>query len=126
MPNFLSRFLFLIFLMLSSVSGAMTCKQQVHCPSLSLLHQAANQIVDAAFVNGSYIATTKPYGLHTGNIGWFAVVYQLHAHAKEAALAEARNAMATIAEQDSVYAHNAACIYWCDYAQGKISVISND
>lgn len=114
----------LLLLLLTSFAHAN--ESTIPCPDIDTLHQSASAISDVAFVNGSYIAATLPFAIHTTELGWFAVVYHINANSSAAALEQAKQAMLTVATQVNKFADNLGGIYTCHYDNGKVETISND
>lgn len=115
-----------IFLFFIFVDYAYAIESTVRCPTIETMHQSANTISDAAFVNGSYMAATAPFAIHTVDMGWFAVVYNIQAHSINDAINSARQSMLSVSTQASLFANNLGGIYVCQYDNRKIEVINND
>jgi hypothetical protein len=119
------RFLFLLTLLISCSVHATLNHQEILCPPLPSLQQAANKIADASFVNGAYIAATYAFAIHASGLRWFAVVYQIKANSKKEAMTAATIALKKVGHMDDTTAQNAGGIYYCFYDRGKIEVISS-
>lgn len=118
--------IFIAMLFFIFAHTAYASQSTIACPSIETMHQASDAIVDAGYVNGSYMATTDPFAIHASNMGWFAVVYNIDATSTVEALSKAREAMRAIARQETEFAENHMGIYVCMYDHGKIEVINNE
>src|SRR5690349_17313332 len=113
-------FITIIVTLLTSTSYAKI--SNIHCHDIETMHQSANAIYDAAHINDSYMATTQPFAIHTAEMGWFAVVYNIQALSISDAINKGRTAMLSITTQSSTMAEDLAGIYVCRYDAGKIEV----
>ena len=114
----------IIYALLPSFGYAQS--SNIPCPSLDAIHNAAVAINEATYVNHSFIANTPPFAIHSGDFGWFAVVYNIQAVDQHEALSLAKLAMQSVRQMDSLYAINAGGIYVCGYDNRKVEVINNE
>jgi len=115
---------FIIIFMLGS--NVYAYNHYVKCPDLRVIRVSSSKLVEAALVNGAYIANTMPYAISAQNKSWFAVVYNINAATAKEALATGKLAMQSVIVQDNPYANNLGGIFVCDYDNRKVEVINNE